>query len=62
MHIPRFLVTQEEYNASSQADRRRYNYEVVDDTPMELPTNFRMPVDNQQRTKKPANYNIERLL
>lgn len=35
--IPRFLVTQAEFDAASQEEREKYNYLVVDDVPMELP-------------------------
>ncbi|CAM3034036.1 hypothetical protein SHLO109777_13850 [Shewanella loihica] len=36
-YLPRFLVTQAEFDAASQEEREKYNYLVVDDVPMELP-------------------------
>lgn len=40
MYMPRFLVTQKEYDAASKDDRERYNYFVVPDEPIPLPQNF----------------------
>ena len=45
MYMPRFLVTQEVYNAASTGERQKYNY-VVDERVHSLPKNFSLP--NQQ--------------
>jgi len=34
---PKFLVTQAQFDSASQEERERYNYLVVDDSPMEPP-------------------------
>ena len=43
MYKPRFLVTQEQYNAASSDEREKYNYVVVPDEPIPLPINFCCP-------------------
>lgn len=57
---PRFLVTQEQYNAASESERERYNYFVVSDEAIPLPKNFCLPQQEQDsdenRTKsRPLN-------
>jgi hypothetical protein len=43
MFRPRFMVTQEIYDAASAEERLRYNYLVVPDEPIPLPANFCCP-------------------
>ena len=42
MYMPRFLVTQEVYDAASLSERQKYNY-VVDEQLLSLPKNFNIP-------------------
>jgi hypothetical protein len=60
MYKPRFLVTQEQYNAASADERERFNYVVVPDAPIPLPKNFCLPHQerdsDENRTKhRPLN-------
>lgn len=60
MYKPRFLVTQEQYNAASADERERFNYVVVPDAPIPLPKNFCLPQqerDNAENRTKPAPLN-----
>jgi len=40
---PRFMVTQEVYDAASAEEREQFNYVVDKEGPIELPANFNMP-------------------
>lgn len=42
MYMPRFLVTQEVYDAASPSERQKYNY-VVDERLLSLPQYFNIP-------------------
>lgn len=42
MYMPRFLVTQEVYDAASLSERQKYNY-VVDEQLHSLPKFFNIP-------------------
>jgi hypothetical protein len=42
MYMPRFLVTQEVFDAASTSERQKYNY-VVDERTHSLPKNFSLP-------------------
>lgn len=43
MYMPRFLVTQEVYDAASPSERQKYNY-VVDEEILTLPKTFNIPI------------------
>lgn len=60
MYKPRFLVTQEQYNAASSDEREKYNYVVVPDEPIPLPINFCCPHqerDSAENRTKPRPLN-----
>lgn len=40
---PHFQVTQAEYDAASPEERAKFNYKVVDDTPLDVPESFNIP-------------------
>lgn len=40
MYVPRFLVTQAEFDTASDEQRTRFNYLVVPDNPIPLPEGF----------------------
>jgi hypothetical protein len=42
-HHPHFEVTQEVYDKATPEERTKFNYKVVDDTPLELPKSFNIP-------------------
>lgn len=42
---PHFEVTQEVYDKATPEERAKFNYKVVDDTPLELPKSFNIPKD-----------------
>lgn len=52
MYKPRFLVTQEQYNAASADEREKYNYVVVPDEPIPLPKNFCLPQQERDSAEK----------
>lgn len=52
---PRFLVTQAQFNSASQEERERYNYLVVDDAPMELPSRICTLSGEQESAEKRTN-------
>ncbi len=52
MYLPRFLVTQEDYDRASPDERLRYNYAVVKDGPISLPDNFCHPKCGQESAEK----------
>jgi hypothetical protein len=43
-YMPRFLVTQKEYDCASPEERKKFNY-VVDDTALNCPKVFSVPED-----------------
>lgn len=59
MYIPRFLVTQEVYDAASLSERQKYNYEVNEKI-LSLPEGFNMPVKDNLIVFGAANENIVR--
>lgn len=52
MFRPRFMVTQEVYDAASAEERLRYNYLVVPDEPIPLPANFCCPHQERDSAEK----------
>lgn len=40
MYIPKFFVTNKQFYEASEEERTRFNYQIVDDEPLELPENY----------------------
>jgi hypothetical protein len=60
MYKPRFLVTQEEYDAASEHEREKYNYFVVPDEPIPLPAHIcctQHERDSAEKRTEPAPLN-----
>jgi hypothetical protein len=45
VYMPRFLVTQEEYDKASPEEREKFNY-VVDETPLTPPKTYSIPEED----------------
>jgi len=60
MYKPRFLVTQAEYDVASPEERNRYNYVVVDDELIPLPTNFNIPEHGDSSKMLSPNTTVEK--
>lgn len=45
-YIPRFLVTQKEYDEASLEERQHYNYAVEDETLLTPPKTYSIPVED----------------
>lgn len=54
MPRPRFMVTQEVYDAASAEERLRFNYLVVLDEPIPLPTYFCHPKHERDQERDSA--------
>lgn len=60
MYMPKFLVTQAQFDAASEEERKSFNYVVVPDEPIPLPKNFCFPQqerDSAEKRTKPAPLN-----